>query len=156
MACTGPEAASLSEVVYGAKVGRVTQCYCSFCGKREDRVKRLIAGPGVYICDECIHLSQEILDEDRADKVEAAPSEETIVSEKQLPEALTMRALPEALESLSYRERRVLELRYGLSGEQPRTLQEIGATFKLTGEQIRAIENQSLKTLQSSTDFGPD
>ncbi len=134
----------------------MTECYCSFCGKRQDRVKRLIAGPGVYICDGCIQLSQEVLDEDRGDKVEAAPPEKTIVLERQLPEILTMRALPEALESLSYRGRRVLELRYGLSGEQPRTPEEIGATFKLTGEQIRDIENQSLKALQSSTELRPD
>ena len=48
-----------------------------------------------------------------------------------------------------YRERRVLELRYGLGGEHPRTLDEVGRTFNVTRERIRQIENQSLKKLQN-------
>ena len=38
---------------------------CSFCGKRQDEVERLIAGPGVFICNECIDLCESLLDEDR-------------------------------------------------------------------------------------------
>jgi RNA polymerase primary sigma factor len=64
-------------------------------------------------------------------------------------EILTNEALRDALENLSYRERRVLELRYGLGGEHPRTLDEVGRTFNVTRERIRQIENQSLKKLQS-------
>jgi RNA polymerase sigma factor (sigma-70 family) len=64
-------------------------------------------------------------------------------------EILTNEALRDALEKLSYRERRVLELRYGLGGEHPRTLDEVGRTFNVTRERIRQIENQSLKKLQS-------
>ncbi len=37
---------------------------CSFCGKTQDNVKRIVAGPGVYICDECISLCKSIIDED--------------------------------------------------------------------------------------------
>ena len=37
---------------------------CSFCGKPQTGVKRIIAGPGVYICDECIGVCRNILDED--------------------------------------------------------------------------------------------
>ena len=40
---------------------------CSFCGKSQDQVRKLIAGPGVYICDECIDLCTEILDEELVD-----------------------------------------------------------------------------------------
>jgi RNA polymerase primary sigma factor len=64
-------------------------------------------------------------------------------------EILTKEALREALENLSYRERRVLELRYGLGGEHPRTLGEVARTFNVTRERIRQIENQSLEKLQS-------
>ncbi len=64
-------------------------------------------------------------------------------------ELLTTEALRDALENLSYRERRVLELRYGLGGEHPRTLNEVGRTFNVTRERIRQIENQSLKKLQN-------
>ncbi|MBV8350602.1 MAG: AAA family ATPase, partial [Mycolicibacterium sp.] len=40
---------------------------CSFCGKSQKQVKKLIAGPGVYICDECIDLCNEIIEEELAD-----------------------------------------------------------------------------------------
>ena len=40
---------------------------CSFCGKSQKQVKRLIAGPGVYICDECIELCNEIIEEELVD-----------------------------------------------------------------------------------------
>ncbi len=43
------------------------QLRCSFCGKPQDQVKRLIAGPNVYICNECIELCQEIIDEEFVD-----------------------------------------------------------------------------------------
>ena len=39
---------------------------CSFCGKKEDEVKKLVAGPGVYICDECIDLCREIITEENS------------------------------------------------------------------------------------------
>ena len=37
---------------------------CSFCGKSQDQVKKIVAGPGVYICNECIDLCKEIIDEE--------------------------------------------------------------------------------------------
>ena len=43
---------------------------CSFCGKSQKQVKRLIAGPGVYICDECIDLCNEIIEEELTDSSE--------------------------------------------------------------------------------------
>jgi RNA polymerase primary sigma factor len=64
-------------------------------------------------------------------------------------EILTSEALREALESLSYRERRVLELRYGLDGEHPHTLEQVAGTFNVTRERIRQIENRSLKKLEN-------
>jgi RNA polymerase primary sigma factor len=67
---------------------------------------------------------------------------------------VTMRAetLKKILGTLSHRERRVLELRYGLDGEHPRTLDEVGRTFNVTRERIRQIENQSLKKLRALSD----
>ena len=46
------------------------QLRCSFCGKPQDQVKRLIAGPNVYICNECIELCQEIIEEEFVDNVD--------------------------------------------------------------------------------------
>jgi RNA polymerase primary sigma factor len=58
-------------------------------------------------------------------------------------------ALTKCLESLSDRERRVLEMRFGLNGEPPRSLDEVGRAFDVSRERIRQIESQSLKTLRS-------
>jgi ATP-dependent Clp protease ATP-binding subunit ClpX len=46
------------------KIDDKKQLKCSYCGKNQDQVKRLIAGPGVYICDECIDLCSEIIEEE--------------------------------------------------------------------------------------------
>jgi ATP-dependent Clp protease ATP-binding subunit ClpX len=46
---------------------------CSFCGKSQEQVRKLIAGPGVYICDECVDLCNEILDEELFDSSAAVP-----------------------------------------------------------------------------------
>ena len=53
------------------------QLKCSFCGKLQEQVKKLVAGPGVYICDECIELCNEIIEEELG--------EETAVGGKELP-----------------------------------------------------------------------
>ena len=59
---------------------------CSFCGKGQDQVRKLVAGPGVYICDQCIDLCQEVLEEDNrsagAKKAKAGfiPNPKTIAS----------------------------------------------------------------------------
>ncbi|MBD2463358.1 ATP-dependent protease ATP-binding subunit ClpX [Oscillatoria sp. FACHB-1407] len=46
---------------------------CSFCGKSQEQVRKLIAGPGVYICDECVDLCNEILDEELFDSSATVP-----------------------------------------------------------------------------------
>jgi len=69
-------------------------------------------------------------------------------AEVQLRKATLLRVLG----TLSLRERRVLELRYGLNGEHPCTLDEVGRTFNVTRERIRQIENQSLKKLRALAD----
>ena len=47
-----------------SKTDEKRQLRCSFCGKPQDQVKKLIAGPDVYICDECVALCADIVDED--------------------------------------------------------------------------------------------
>jgi ATP-dependent Clp protease ATP-binding subunit ClpX len=46
------------------------QLKCSFCGKNQEQVRKLVAGPGVYICDECIELCNEIIEEEIGDEPE--------------------------------------------------------------------------------------
>ena len=48
----------------GKKEDSNDNLFCSFCGKNQKEVKKLIAGPAVYICDECIQLCSEIIDEE--------------------------------------------------------------------------------------------
>jgi hypothetical protein len=43
---------------------RVADVGCSFCGKPKEKVRRLVAGPGVYICNECVDLCREVLKDD--------------------------------------------------------------------------------------------
>jgi RNA polymerase primary sigma factor len=67
---------------------------------------------------------------------------------------LTLRneALDRALRKLNERERRVLELRFGLNGDAPSTLDEVGRAFNVTRERVRQIESQSLKKLRMYAD----
>ena len=51
-----------------------TNLACSFCGKSQKEVKKLIAGPTVYICDECIELCNDIIAEEASRETEAATS----------------------------------------------------------------------------------
>jgi RNA polymerase primary sigma factor len=79
------------------------------------------------------------------DESEPLPEE---AAEVELRKATLIRVLG----TLSLRERRVLELRYGLNGEHPCTLDEVGRAFNVTRERIRQIENQSLKKLRALAD----
>jgi RNA polymerase primary sigma factor len=66
--------------------------------------------------------------------------------------AFRIAALQKCLAALSQRERRVLELRYGLNGGAPCTLDEVGRAFRVTRERIRQIESQGLKKLRALAD----
>jgi DNA-directed RNA polymerase sigma subunit (sigma70/sigma32) len=56
-------------------------------------------------------------------------------------------ALRDALKTLGHRDRRIIELRYRLGDEQPRTLEELARSFHITRERVRQIESGSLRTL---------
>jgi RNA polymerase primary sigma factor len=82
-----------------------------------------------------------------------------VAGDDPLPEELTERrlqkeALDRALESLPERDRQVLELRYGLRGEEPHTLEHIGRRLGLTRERVRQIEVESLSRLASLREIG--
>lgn len=63
---------------------------CSFCGKSQEQVRKLIAGPGVYICDECVDLCNEILDEELFDSSTASP--QPVPRREQAPEKRKVRS----------------------------------------------------------------
>jgi len=95
-----------------------------------------------------VSLDMPVGDEDQFEFGQLIADEEAESPYERAVETLTNAALREALESLSYRERRVLELRYGLGDQHPRTLKEVAGAFNVTRERIRQIEHRSLKKLQ--------
>jgi len=96
-----------------------------------------------------ISLEKPVGDEEQTEFGQLIADEHAESPYERAVEALTIEALRDALENLSYRERRVIELRYGLGDQHPRTLDEVGRTFNVTRERIRQIEHQSLKKLQA-------
>jgi RNA polymerase primary sigma factor len=96
-----------------------------------------------------ISLEKPVGDEDQFEFGHLIADEQAESPYDRAVEILTGEAVRDALEALGYRERRVLELRYGLGGVAPRTLDEIGRTFNVTRERIRQIEHHSLKKLKS-------
>ena len=61
---------------------------CSFCGKSQEQVRKLIAGQGVYICDECINLCQEIIEEEMLEAPKARPAAAKLPNPRQIKSAL--------------------------------------------------------------------
>jgi RNA polymerase primary sigma factor len=96
-----------------------------------------------------VSLEKPVGDEEESEFGHFLTDESAPLPEEQAEVALRREALRSILGSLSPRERAVLELRYGLDGQQPRTLDEVGRTFNVTRERIRQIEHQSLKKLRA-------
>jgi len=86
---------------------------CSFCGKSQEQVRKLIAGPGVYICDECVELCNEILDEELMDESSTVSSTssttETKPHKKRISaEGISFRDLPKPIEIKSHLDEHVI------------------------------------------------
>jgi RNA polymerase primary sigma factor len=96
-----------------------------------------------------VSLEKPVGDEDESEFGHFLTDETAPLPDEAAEVALRREALRAILDELSPRERAVLELRYGLDGQQPRTLDEVGRTFNVTRERIRQIEHQSLKKLRT-------
>jgi len=99
-----------------------------------------------------VSLEKPVGDEEESEFGHFLTDENIPLPDEAADEAMRKELLRKILSTLSHRERRVLELRYGLDGEHPRTLDEVGRTFNVTRERIRQIENQSLKKLRAQAD----
>ena len=99
-----------------------------------------------------VSLEKPVGDEEESEFGHFLTDENVPLPDEAAEVALRKETLRKILSTLSHRERRVLELRYGLDGEHPRTLDEVGRTFNVTRERIRQIENQSLKKLRALAD----
>jgi len=99
-----------------------------------------------------VSLEKPVGDEEESEFGHFLTDETSPLPDEMAEVTLRKEALQRILCTLSHRERRVLELRYGLDGQHPRTLDEVGRTFNVTRERIRQIENQSLKKLRALAD----
>jgi RNA polymerase primary sigma factor len=99
-----------------------------------------------------VSLEKPVGDEEESEFGHFLTDENVPLPDEAAEVAMRKETLKKILSTLSHRERRVLELRYGLDGEHPRTLDEVGRTFNVTRERIRQIENQSLKKLRALAD----
>jgi ATP-dependent Clp protease ATP-binding subunit ClpX len=72
----------------GGSKGTKVPYRCSFCGKSQEQVRKLIAGQGVYICDECINLCQEIIEEEMLEQPKTKPAAAKLPNPRQIKYAL--------------------------------------------------------------------
>jgi DNA-binding CsgD family transcriptional regulator len=127
------EAAKPSPVAAGAissagtaDLGSPKTLHCSFCGKSQHDVRKLIAGPLVYICDACVQLCTDV-----------------VKDEDTLRETTTRASVP-----LTPREERVLRMRFGIGMNTDHTLEEVGKQFSVDRERVRQIEAKALRKLK--------
>ena len=86
---------------------------CSFCGKSQEQVRKLIAGPGVYICDECVDLCNEILDEELFDSSSAVSPptprrEQQPERRRKAPSHISLNQIPKPREIKAYLDEHVI------------------------------------------------
>jgi RNA polymerase primary sigma factor len=99
-----------------------------------------------------VSLEKPVGDEEESEFGHFITDENQELPDEAAETSMRKETLEKILSKLAPRERRVLELRYGLDGQHPRTLDEVGRTFNVTRERIRQIENQSLKKLRALAD----
>jgi RNA polymerase primary sigma factor len=104
-------------------------------------------GEAMRVGPDPVSLFAEVGDDDAelveflADPTAQAPADAAVA-------AIELRELRDVLTTLSDREQRVLELRFGLNGERPQTLDEVGREFRVTRERVRQIEAKALSKLR--------
>jgi RNA polymerase primary sigma factor len=95
-----------------------------------------------------VSLEKPVGDEDESELGDFVADDAVLEPFEEASEHLQKEGVRRALDALPDRERQVIELRYGLSGTEPLTLEEVGKTFGVTRERIRQIENNTLKKLK--------
>ncbi len=81
---------------------------CSFCGKSQEQVRKLIAGPGVYICDECVDLCNEILDEELFNPPSISNQKEPVPEKRKKSSSLNLNQIPKPREIKQYLDENVI------------------------------------------------
>ena len=117
---------------------------CSFCGKNQDEVKKLIAGPAVYICDECIDLCNEIVSEDRQQEIDAL-GDTAVLKPREIKAHLDQYVVGQ--ERLEEKVGQLLEQHRALQEENSRLLAR-QAAFETERQQFRQEVDRILQKLQ--------
>jgi RNA polymerase primary sigma factor len=120
-----------------AEIGR--DLYLS--GDEVDKIRRAALAP--------LSLEKPVGEADEAELGDLLSDDSEQLPDEQVELTLRNETLRRILGTLSSREREILELRYGLDGRQPSTLDEVGRAFNVSRERIRQIENESLKKLRA-------
>ncbi|MGH2983467.1 MAG: sigma-70 family RNA polymerase sigma factor, partial [Solirubrobacterales bacterium] len=102
-----------------------------------------------------VSLEKPVGDEDDSELGDFVADETVESPFETASETLQREDVQRVLRALPRREREVLELRYGLNGHRPLTLEEVGRAFGVTRERIRQIENNTLKKLQRLPEAQP-
>jgi RNA polymerase primary sigma factor len=106
----------------------------------------------VKISQQPLSLETPIGEEEHSHLGDFIEDEDSVAPLEAVSEIMQREELNRVLSTLTHRERKIIELRFGLGGEQPRTLEEVGQRFDLTRERIRQIENKTLAKLESYRD----
>jgi RNA polymerase primary sigma factor len=104
------------------------------------------------ISQEPVSLERPVGDTNDTNLADFIADEEAVKPIEAVSKILQKEEVTKVLSTLPHRERKVIELRFGLNGEDPRTLDEVGQKFSLTRERIRQIEAKTLATLKSCRD----
>jgi RNA polymerase primary sigma factor len=113
-------------------------------GTTPERVREILK-----ISQEPVSLETPIGEEDDSQLGDFIEDEDAIMPVEAVSEIMQKEELGRVLGTLTHRERKVIELRFGLRGEHPRTLEEVGQKFGVTRERIRQIEAKTLAKLKS-------
>jgi RNA polymerase primary sigma factor len=95
-----------------------------------------------------VSLEKPVGDEDESELGDFVADDAVLEPFEEASEHMQKEGVRRALDALPERERQVIELRYGLAGNEPLTLEEVGRSFGVTRERIRQIENNTLKKLK--------
>jgi RNA polymerase primary sigma factor len=104
------------------------------------------------ISQEPVSLESPVGDEDDSQLGDFIEDEDATMPVEAVSEIMQREELGHVLGTLTHRERKVIELRFGLKGEHPKTLEEVGQTFGVTRERVRQIEAKTLAKLKAYRD----
>ncbi len=113
-------------------------------GITPDRVREILK-----ISQDPVSLETPIGEEDDSQLADFIEDEEAAMPVEAVGEIMQNEALDHVLRALTHRERKVIELRFGLKGGHPKTLEEVGQAFGVTRERIRQIESKTLAKLKA-------